>query len=503
MEHDNNGDEMIEIIPDIVPEEDHDIKISDPQKGPDEDHDIKIADPAKETSGDGEAGIVTALTGFSEDDFSEELEEVDREQQDLEILEEIGDSIINQVETESWEEFENEREAGDGSDDRGSREDGEDTKEGPDGGNEDDEPGVRGFFARFPKWGYVVIGCSFAVIIFLLWLTMSASGQQLLIRFGSRYIADKMNYQPVGPVEGIEYIEDPEDNEVSGIVSDMPDNYAVITPETPEITEPPEEEQKVFNILLIGEENIDSESSRGRSDLLIIATLNLEQNTVKLTSVLRDSLVSIPNHLDNRINAAYMMGGVSLLYDTFRTNLSIEFDNYCLVNFESFEKIVNSIGGVDISLTAEEAEYLNSTNYISVPEYRTVKEGMNHMNGNQALGYCRVRKVPTADLQYGDIGRTARQRKLMRGVVERVGKMSNMEFMKFVDDCMTYVTTDMTSEDIEKFMLILTSMMPLHLEEFRLPVEGSYSDVRLRGMLVTQIDLKTNTEALHRFIYGK
>ena len=103
MEHDNNGDEMIEIIPDTVPEEDHDIKISDPQKGPDEeDHDIKIADPVKETARDQQTAVITPSTGFPEDDFSEEFEEIDREQQDLEILEEIGDSIINQVETESW-----------------------------------------------------------------------------------------------------------------------------------------------------------------------------------------------------------------------------------------------------------------------------------------------------------------------------------------------------------------------------------------------------------------
>ena len=482
---------MIEIIPDVVPEEDHDIKISDPQADIQEDLDIKIADPKEETPKDPDIVTPAASDTSVEDDFSEELEEIDQEQQDYEILEEIGDSIINQVDSETWEEMENERET--------AEDDGEDD------GEPDDEPGPKGFFSWFPKWGYVVIGGACVFIIFMLWLTMSASGQQLLIKFGSKYIAGKMNYQPVGPVEGVEYIydDDPEENVVSGPVADIPDNYTVITPEITDIPEPVEEEQRVYNILLIGEENIDSGSSRGRSDLIIIASLNLDQNKIKLTSILRDSLVSIPNHLDNRINAAYMMGGVSLLYDTFKTNLSIDFDNYCLVNFESFEKIVDAIGGVDISLTAEEADYLNRTNYISKPEYRTVKEGMNHLNGNQALGYCRVRKVPTADLQYGDIGRTSRQRKLLRSVVERVSRMSNMELMSFADNCMAYVTTDLTSEDVEKFMLILSSMMPLHLEEFRLPIEGSYSDVRLRGMLVTQIDLKTNTEALRKFIYGE
>lgn len=234
----------------------------------------------------------------------------------------------------------------------------------------------------------------------------------------------------------------------------------------------------------------------------MIASVNKEQGIVRLVSILRDTLVAIPDHSDNRINAAYTIGGVSLLYETLKVNLGIEFDNYCLVNFDSFENIVDAIGGIDVNVTAEEADYLNRTNYISKPEFRTVTVGMNHFNGNQALGYCRIRKVPTADMLYSDIGRTSRQRRLMRQIFENFNKMNNVEMMGFVNSCIPYLTTDLTSEQLEQYILMLTSMNRVGYEEMRLPVEGSYHDAKIRGMLVTQIDLEVNSKALHSFIYG-
>ncbi|MCR5330258.1 MAG: LCP family protein [Lachnospiraceae bacterium] len=629
MEHNNTGDDLIEIIPDVVPEDDHDIKISGSEAGhgisenagretepgifgnsgaegnpgisesagreenpgisesSDREDNSGVSERFGNTGGSGNNGQTAVLSGADEsagheaavsgadesagheaavsgadesagheaalsgadestgentvpdfastatipdenddeikiagpiahfnrqenenDDFSEELEEIELEQQDYKIMEEIGDAIINQVEIESWDQIPDRAELED--DTYG------DDKNGPELENEsaeeDDEPGdlksaLIGFFTKLPKWGYVVIGSVLVIAIFMLWLTMSAAGQGILVRIGSRYIANKVTYRPVVSVEEIEYIPDDdleygrEGAEVTQI-PEIPDTYEVVTPDiTPEPT-PVIEQKNVYNVLIIGEENIDSGSPRGRSDLLMIASVNIEQKKVKLTSILRDSLVAIPNHSDNKINAAYMIGGVSLLYETMKVNLGMEFDNYCLVNFDSFEKIVDVIGGVDIELTAEEAAYLNKTNYISKPEFRNVQEGINHLNGNQALGYCRIRKVPTADLQYMDIGRTARQRRLIREIFDNVSRMNNVEMMGFVNKCMPFLTTDITSEQLELFIPMLSSISPALFEELRLPVEGSYHDARLRGMLVTQIDLTTNTEALHTFIYG-
>ena len=108
-------------------------------------------------------------------------------------------------------------------------------------------------------------------------------------------------------------------------------------------------EEGVYNILLLGEEAIDSGSARGRTDLIIIATLNTNQKAIKLTSLMRDTLVQIPGFKDNKLNSAYEKGGVDLLYETIALNFDIRLDGCALVNFENFEKIIDRLGGLEIT----------------------------------------------------------------------------------------------------------------------------------------------------------
>ena len=89
-----------------------------------------------------------------------------------------------------------------------------------------------------------------------------------------------------------------------------------------------------------------------------------------------------------------------LLYQTIAKNFGIKIDNYCVVDFSTFEKVINKVGGVEISLEEKEAKYLNTTNYISKKKYRNVKVVKQTLNGNQALGYARVRYVVSK--KYGD-----------------------------------------------------------------------------------------------------
>ena len=294
----------------------------------------------------------------------------------------------------------------------------------------------------------------------------------------------------------------------------IPEGFSVVTPEIVPSGEPQDtendpnaapaeaKEQKVFNILLIGEENM-TDSVRGRSDLMMIATINSELGSVKLTSIMRDCLVAIPGHLDNRINVAYTIGGVSLLYNTLKVNLGVDIDNYILVNFDNFEDIIDALGGVDITLTTEEANYLNTTNYISNPEYRTVSAGANHLNGNQALGYCRIRAVGTSGHEYSDFGRTSRQRTVLNRIYSSAAGMSYFELMGVANKCLSFVTTDLTAEDIEKYIgLILAVGIDKGIENYRIPVSGTFSEALLRDMIVTKIDLQANAEALSKIIYG-
>ena len=109
-------------------------------------------------------------------------------------------------------------------------------------------------------------------------------------------------------------------------------------------------EDYITNILLLGEENMDSYGANGRTDLMIIATIDTKNDVIKLTSLMRDMLVSLPGYDDNRLNAAYAKGGIDLLYATIERNFNITVDGYMLVGFDDFESVVDILGGVDIEV---------------------------------------------------------------------------------------------------------------------------------------------------------
>lgn len=152
----------------------------------------------------------------------------------------------------------------------------------------------------------------------------------------------------------------------------------------------------VVNILLVGSDHGAIKGDHGRSDSIMIATVNFKSKELKLTSLMRDMYVEIPGHGHNKLNAAYAFGGVELLYKTIAKNFGIKIDNYCVVDFSTFEKVINKVGGIEISLEEKEAKYLNTTNYISKKKYRNVKVGKQTLNGNQALGYASEQKLKTA-----------------------------------------------------------------------------------------------------------
>lgn len=260
----------------------------------------------------------------------------------------------------------------------------------------------------------------------------------------------------------------------------------------------------VYNILLLGEEAIGSGSSRGRTDVIIIATLNTKSNSVKLTSLLRDTLVQIPGYKDNKLNSAYEKGGIDLLYQTIAINYDIRLDGCVKVNFENFEKIIDKLGGVNITLTSSEAHYLNTTNYISDPENRNVVEGTQLMNGNQVLGYSRVRKRATITGTNNDYGRTERHRIVLNAVFEKYKTKSKVELASLMLSILPMITTDIDQATFEQLLNTFIGMRTTKIEQLRLPADGTFTDnVRVRGMDALIPDVIQNVEILHNFIFDE
>lgn len=259
-------------------------------------------------------------------------------------------------------------------------------------------------------------------------------------------------------------------------------------------------EQQVVNILLIGEEAMSDDV--GRSDSMMVATLNTVEKSIKLTSFMRDMYVTIPGYANNKLNAAYHNGGGVLLAETIEQNFGIEIDGYVRVDFNAFEDIVNKLKGVDIELTSDEAHYLNTTNYISNPAYRNVTAGWNTLNGNQALGYCRVRYKSASNGEANDFGRTYRQRTVLKAIFDKYKSQNVVSMISIATDLLSYVTTNLSKADIISYISTFASFGTLELETFRVPLDNTYAGEKVNGKAVLVVDFDTNKTALRNFIYA-
>jgi len=261
----------------------------------------------------------------------------------------------------------------------------------------------------------------------------------------------------------------------------------------------------VMNFLLIGVEEIKGARN---TDAMIIATIDTRNKKLKLTSLMRDLYIEIPGHDKNRLNAAYAKGGIELLYKTIKHNFGIDIDGYCMVNFEAFEQIVDIIGGIEITLTEKEAKYLNSTNYISKKENRNVVAGKQLMNGNQVLGYCRIRRVSTGTESY-DFGRTQRQRKVLQAIYDKLKSKNIVSLVLTMNKILDQVDikTDISNKTFNYCLEEAVSLKVKELETLRIPTDGNYENAsvkigKTKASVLVPKDIETLRKQLNEFIYG-
>ena len=261
-------------------------------------------------------------------------------------------------------------------------------------------------------------------------------------------------------------------------------------------------EDYVYNFLIFGVEEIGGAKN---TDAMLIGSINKKDGKIKLTSLLRDSYVDIPGYKANKLNSAFAKGGADLLIETIEKNYKIQIDGYAYVNFESFEKLVDMLGGVTIELGKEEAAYLNKTNYISKKENRNVKPGVNKLNGNQVMGYVRVRKVKTLGGANYDYGRVIRQQRVLKAMFDSL--MSSKNLFKIIPigmEALSYVTTDLSRKQIEILMEAVIENKITTLETSRIPVDGAFEAPKKYNGIGYPIilDWDKNLTEMYKFIFG-
>ena len=263
----------------------------------------------------------------------------------------------------------------------------------------------------------------------------------------------------------------------------------------------------IINILLIGQDRREGQG-RQRSDAMILCTINKDKKTLTLTSFMRDMYVQIPGYRNNKINACYQIGGSELLNSCLKKNFGVVVDGNVEVDFAGFMEIVDILGGVDIKLTAAEASYLNTYgNWDSGETYDhswQLIEGMNHLNGEQALAYSRIRKVKAEDDGSGrsdsDYGRTGRQRRVLDAMFAKLTQMGLDDIDKalpLIDKVIEHVATDMDKEQIIRYAReLLPILSGLKLVNQRIPADGMYYSAYVDGLDAIVPDLEENRQLL-------
>ena len=257
----------------------------------------------------------------------------------------------------------------------------------------------------------------------------------------------------------------------------------------------------IENVLLIGSDRRTMDEE-GRSDAMMLLTIDRKHKKIKMTSFLRDLYIKIPGKYGTRLNSAYAVGGVDLLKQTIEANLGITVDKYIIIDFTAFKTVVNKIGklngkgGIKITVTAAEANYMcHHEKYGLFPRFEKGK-GTYYMNGAEALNYARIRKIDS------DFGRTKRQRKVLTEILNELKGLSYMDLISIGYTCLEYVTTDFTKAELVGLATEAADIMNYDNNQISIPVKGSYTTQHMsNGNEVLAANLSVNAKILGEFIY--
>lgn len=258
----------------------------------------------------------------------------------------------------------------------------------------------------------------------------------------------------------------------------------------------------VYNILLIGSDTREA-GTVGRSDAMILVSINQKTETIYLTSFLRDCYVSIPGHGNTRLNHAFAYGGPDMLEQTLEENFKVHIDRYVAVDFFSFMDVIDTLGGVYINVTEDEQKvtnnYIWSMNKLMDEDWSNDylwSSGWQKLNGKQALCYARNRYTGN------DYERTARQRNIINQIIDGAMQASPATLVDLAQVILPQVTTDMSKSESLSYAANVAAYLGYDVQQQQIPAEGTYSGATISGMSVISLDLDANIKHLQGTIYA-
>lgn len=256
----------------------------------------------------------------------------------------------------------------------------------------------------------------------------------------------------------------------------------------------------IKNIALLGID--ETEGITGRSDCIMILTIDNKNRKLKLSSIVRDSYVTIPTkYKKDKINHAYAFGGPKLALQTLNENFKLNIDKFITVNFSTLPKIIDNIGGITLDITADEFKYINgyindlniknNTNspYIESPKTQLV-------DGTQALAYCRIRYTDG-----GDFERSHRQRTVISKLFEKSKTIPITKVPSLLDELFPMIHTNLDKSEILLLAFNLNSLNNSTILQDRFPYDEDGNGQLISGIYYYVFDEESTTKKIHSFIY--
>lgn len=290
-------------------------------------------------------------------------------------------------------------------------------------------------------------------------------------------------------------------------------NHETINEEEIDVNESVTENQVMKGYTTIALVGIDSRDDKLKSDwnsdTMIIASINNDTKKVKLVSVYRDTYLCLGEDKDGNnsyglANSAYCTGGAKKMINMLNKNLDMNISDFVTVNFQAVAETVELLGGIDVEMKKEEVVHLNNycveTSEVTGMDYTPLEEieGVQHLNGVQAVAYARIRKTSGNDFR-----RAARQREVIYKIVEKAKNSSIATLNTVLDKIFPMIYTSLTEKEILSMGM---NMLSYDIEDQTgFPFDHLYGDTVKEAMdgvdCVLPITLESNVIKLHEFLY--
>lgn len=266
------------------------------------------------------------------------------------------------------------------------------------------------------------------------------------------------------------------------------------------------ENSDIKNIALFGVDCRTANYKGCRSDVMMVVSYDQKNNNVTVTSLVRDTYVEIGDRGFDKMNHAYAFGGPELAIQTINKTFDLDIEDYVTVDFWTVEKIIDAIGGVEIDVSSQEMEHLNNyiveLNNLSPNGTKTnliSSNGLQQLNGRQAVAYMRIRYVGD-----GDFERMQRQREVMQVALDGLKTLSLTNMLSLANDMLSDVKTNLgKSEIISLITGVMTNGIPT-MDQYQLPTRDGGVGTMINGIYYfVPNTLLENVETFHQKIYGE